>query len=63
MLTLGIPESGRASIPKPEENLKTGVHLKHIVSGWYTLGCFGAHTGILLSQCNSKSLALAKYLR
>lgn len=61
MLTLAIPESGRASIPKTEENLKIGVHLNHTTLGLYTLGCFGTYTGILLLKSNSKSLALAKY--
>lgn len=62
MLTVAIPESGRASIPKPEENFKIGVHLNHTILGLHTLGCFGTYTGTLLSKPNSKSLALAKYL-
>lgn len=38
-------------------------NLNHTTLGLYTLGCFGTYTGILLSQSNSNSLALAKYLR
>lgn len=62
MLIPLIPESGRECIlKKNDENLKTGAHLNHTTLGLYTLGCFGTHTGIL-SQSNSNSLALAKYL-
>lgn len=63
MLLPLTPESGRECIPKKVENLKTGVHLNHTTLGLYTLRCFGTYTGILLSQSNSNSLELAKYLK
>lgn len=63
MLIPVISESGREHIPKKEENLKTGVHWNYITLGLYTSGCFGTYSGILLSQSNSNSLALARYLK